>query len=422
MSVNWTPFLQWSLAQHDGTRPTDIKPMSEEDKEWLSKVMDSLVVDEAKRMRIIAEVLQWPEEPEKLRADLATSEELHLMRPMRAEGQDKDAIKDEEKVPIPSDDKKLIDALVAKKEEALEELDDLVLTIDKACDFHTVGGFPHLFNQLKSSHASLRKLAAQALATIVQNNPKAQTWAMEYKPFTYIRDLILDTDPNVVAKGILLMSSLVRQNDLLTKELCHQGGIELLLIVLQRTTHDKVRSKALRLLRYFVETKPVSEDASKRIVSAKPFALLLSLVGTDNVDIRDNSAGLLVDLLKAHPKESKAMLLDPKLQAARVLGTRVKKLGLLTSVEDKDMIAEELEYLQTIMQLLFARAPTVDKDYQALVVKREQEEKEAREADAARRREAAKKRGEEIAIQEARRRELGQQQLLQHQQKAQKKS
>lgn len=245
---------------------------------------------------------------------------------------------------------------------------------------------------------------------------------MEYKPFTYIRDLILDTDPNVVAKGILLMSSLVRQNDLLTKELCHQGGIELLLIVLQRTTHDKVRSKALRLLRYFVETKPVSEDASKRIVSAKPFALLLSLVGTDNVDIRDNSAGLLVDLLKAHPKESKAMLLDPKLQAARVLGTRVKKLGLLTSVEDKDMIAEELEYLQTIMQLLFARAPTVDKDYQALVVKREQEEKEAREADAARRREAAKKRGEEIAIQEARRRELGQQQLLQHQQKAQKKS
>jgi len=47
---NWLGLLRWSLKQSDGTVPSEVKPMSEEDKAFLQRVFDDMTVDETKRM------------------------------------------------------------------------------------------------------------------------------------------------------------------------------------------------------------------------------------------------------------------------------------------------------------------------------------------------------------------------------------
>ena len=77
--------------------------------------------------------------------------------------------------PQPTDLDDVVSEMIAKKEDALEELDDRVMSIDNANDFITVGGLPPLLRTLQNSrHPRLQWRAAQALATITQNNPRTQ--------------------------------------------------------------------------------------------------------------------------------------------------------------------------------------------------------------------------------------------------------
>lgn len=62
--------LQWSLAYHDGTRETDLKEMKEEDRQFIINAMDSMIMDEVKRIRILLEVLRLPDDPERLQVRL----------------------------------------------------------------------------------------------------------------------------------------------------------------------------------------------------------------------------------------------------------------------------------------------------------------------------------------------------------------
>jgi hypothetical protein len=45
----WNAILQWSLRQSDGTRPSDLGPMSEEKKRFLREFLAQCVVDVPKR-------------------------------------------------------------------------------------------------------------------------------------------------------------------------------------------------------------------------------------------------------------------------------------------------------------------------------------------------------------------------------------
>lgn len=51
----WLSILQWSLRQSDGTRASELKPLSDADKEFLRRAFEDLSKDEPKR---IAEILK----------------------------------------------------------------------------------------------------------------------------------------------------------------------------------------------------------------------------------------------------------------------------------------------------------------------------------------------------------------------------
>ena len=109
---NWNAILKWSLAQTDqdaGAEPA--REISEADREWFVRAMESGMVDEIKRMKDITAALSANT------AEVLDAEE--------------------------------IDARV----ELIEELNDRVCSIDNGGDLHTIGGLVPLVGTLASPHA-----------------------------------------------------------------------------------------------------------------------------------------------------------------------------------------------------------------------------------------------------------------------------
>lgn len=133
MYGGWLGILKWSLAQTDGTRPSEVKAMSDIDKKWLEDAFQSITVDETKRMRELGLLIARPE----------------------------DSLEDSERIA------------------ALEELQDFVESIDNAKNLFAIGAFEAVRDCLYNSRSSaVRRSAASTLSTTVQNNPKAQEWAL----------------------------------------------------------------------------------------------------------------------------------------------------------------------------------------------------------------------------------------------------
>lgn len=106
--------------------------MSESDKKWLEEALQSVTVDEVKRMRELGAILERPEVDE------------------------------------------------SERFAALEELQDFVESIDNAKNLFAIGAFDAVVRCLGGDASpKLRRAAAATLSTVVQNNPKAQEWAMD---------------------------------------------------------------------------------------------------------------------------------------------------------------------------------------------------------------------------------------------------
>ena len=78
--------------------------------------------------------------------------------------------------------------------------------IDCACDLSKVGGLNALLGVLRSPHAALRAAAAEVLATVAQNNPKAQQQLLDGGVMERLLPLAReDTDDTVRLKGLLAL-------------------------------------------------------------------------------------------------------------------------------------------------------------------------------------------------------------------------
>lgn len=240
---NWNAILKWSLAQTDedaGAEPA--REISEADREWFVRAMESGMVDEIKRMKDITAALSANT------AEVLDAEE--------------------------------IDARV----ELIEELNDRVCSIDNGGDLHTIGGLVPLVGTMASPHARLRAAAAETLATTVQNHPKAQASALESGAMAPLLRMAAgeggdappsdapapdpaQTAPRIVAcrvKALLGLSCLTRGCPKAQDAFILGDGFTLLRDCL-RVDDLRVRTKTLHLARHLVT---LSERAMNAGVSA----------------------------------------------------------------------------------------------------------------------------------------------------------
>lgn len=310
-AAKWLGLLKWSMqydeksAFKEGENTIDLskepeKEITEEDKEFLSNVMKECVINEVERMQQIAQILRGADPREVFGATNENDAEESITD-----------ISKEEIMPTP---KKDLDQneLALYKEGLLEELLTRVDQIDNAKTFvkwlHGIDLMKVLMDT--SDRPVTRGLAAEVLATLMQNNPEVQMQAVEdqtlpalYKLYDYGKTLEGSDRSLVQAKAILAMSAMIRNHDLATGAFLHRGqdgrsGIDILLDAAQPENALKVQRKGVFLLRYFVSSS--SARAEKLLISdsEKLMSALGSVMESSDLDLSENGLQTLISFIQ----------------------------------------------------------------------------------------------------------------------------
>jgi hypothetical protein len=259
---NWNAILKWSVeeglrqeaelkakgvAEGGGPKPRTI---SEEDREWFLKAIESGVVDEVKRIKEITEKIS--DDP---RGDLLATEE-----------------EEDERVFV------------------LEELRDRLESVDNAKDLGAIGGLTPLLEGIQSEKwEEIRAMSAECVAVSVQNHPEAQKNAMACDALRVLL-LALQSEKHLNkksnAKVIYALSCLVRGNQEVMGMFVKSDGIESLAKSGLVSSVIKTRVKAATLLRH---ASVSSEEAMKRTIDAKVIDIVAEKLGV-SVDSQNASS------------------------------------------------------------------------------------------------------------------------------------
>ena len=278
---NWNAILKWSVdeglrqeaelkAKGGGEmkeKAQTRRTISEEDRAWFLKAIESGVVDEVKRIKEITEKIIG-KDPRGERIETEEEEEERVL--------------------------------------ALEELRDRLESVDNAKDLGKIGGLEPLLEGIQSEKwDGIRAMSAECVAVSVQNHPEAQKNAMACDALNVLL-LALQSEKHLNkksnAKVIYALSCLVRGNAEVMSMFVESDGIESLAKCGLTSSVVKTRVKAAALLRHASVT---SEEAMKRTIDAKVIEVVATKLSV-NVE-SDSSSSSLTDL--AQERESYARLL-----------------------------------------------------------------------------------------------------------------
>jgi hsp70-interacting protein len=358
----WLGLLKWSLKYVDGTVPTEDSPnfqqMSEEDKKFLTEVMENGIIDEGDRMKTI------------LKQCVAYLDSLDGI------GDNKEVAKDEVSVeeasnPIPSEE---------EVKELLQELQDIIGQIDFAKSFAAMGGIAFLVgcaSQTNTVPQSIRATSLAVLGTLCQNNPSVQYSMLEQGNIPKLIEIFFaeyankedknNTSP-VQVRSMQALSSFIRNHDIAEKIFCiNEEGKKMINCALGLYSHAEeteqigsqigadvqpitlpmpstsLRTKAL----FFLQALITSDSSDKERVRA--FASPIQYVSTQFLDpdmgndpnIREMALSMLTRVMEQ--KKSVNAILDVK---NILVGLGVKRVAAMRA-----LVGEEKEYAEDELKL-----------------------------------------------------------------------
>lgn len=312
----WLGLLKWSLTYSDGTRPTDLSPMSKEDREFLEKVMREGIIDENERMKVILQQVteqlgKWKDNP--------------------------------------------TDILVEAEERVgslLQELRDIVEQIDYARAFAALKGIPFLLGCIQEQviPISTRTACCGIIATMAQHNPPVQKELLEAGALKTLSDVYFNNQDEDAfqAKLIQAISAIVRQNNLAEAVFCKLDQALPLFQSSLRSNRTLVQIRAL----FFLSALLTSDNSDRQ--RTELFAPILSLVYETyltnfvSVQSREISLSLLHQLM-----ERGLVVLDNQQKNSIMTSahSRVQALRALPA-EEADEYATELEEWERLIVAL----------------------------------------------------------------------
>lgn len=283
--------------------------------------------------------------------------------------------------------------MLRRKEGALEELDDRCLTSDNANDFMTVGGIEPLLIAMLSAYPGIKWRAAQALSTMVQNNPKAQKHAFEHRALEYLLPLLnppgaaasassaaaasssaaaapaalplppTAVDPSddawtVVVKALTALSALVRSDDLpvIRESFMSLGGFDRICILLfTPATPLRAQTKLFNFLKLLWSWFPA---AKQRVLSEREkhiLPILVAAVGqSEDISHREACLRALLEFAKAtgtaKDQAAAKALREKHLGLDHKLHARARQLKAIKNQEDREQAQEELELTNALIK------------------------------------------------------------------------
>jgi hsp70-interacting protein len=349
----WLGLLKWSLSYSDGTTDAAVQPMSDEDREFLERVMKEGIVDENERMKTILK--QVTSIMDKWKNGSATESEQH-------EEEGESAATDEEKMTT-----------------LLEELRDIVEQIDYARAFCALKGLPFLLGCVQERQLVPRSTRVQCLgvlATLAQHNPPVQQQLLDMGALKTLSDLYFvedqspvdDASGEVRARIIQAVSATVRGFDVAEQVF---GELEQSAALVQAglgvgespdappsaDVPTIVRKRTL----FFLRAVLTSDYSTRRLVQR--FAGAIAWVANhfvirrdvqDSIELVEMGLSLLVQLLEQR------RCVDPVLQLKEALvGAGVERVNTLRQLQgdERDDAAHQLELWEQLLVLLARSAP-----------------------------------------------------------------
>ena len=227
----WKALFEWSIAQQDGTTTSTSQnaaaPSSDADRAWLEEALAAGVVDLSKQLVEIKAQLEKSLPASATEADIARDEE--------------------------------------HKARLLDELLDLVESIDQAKDLSTIGGLSTLLHVIGGGVPGLQWRAAEVIATCAQNNPEVQASFFRDGVMPAIWGLLSSDDATCRLKALLAVSCMLRGSADVRRWWSVQDGAGK---VVELVAHDKenkrIVRKCLQILNYVAED-PTAQDREQMV-------------------------------------------------------------------------------------------------------------------------------------------------------------
>ena len=197
--------------------------------------------------------------------------------------------------PDAASDPGAVPATLAAQVALLDELVEIVESIDHARDLALVGGLPTLLDLVASPEPALRARAAEVLGTAAQSNPPVQDWFLEGGALGAVLGMLGgggggggaagDPCPLARQKALFALSCLVRHCEPATDALLQAGGVGVLVGEASGEAcagRPGAARKAWQLLAYLATARPgaVGDAAAGAGVGAA-LATAISLPGGD---------------------------------------------------------------------------------------------------------------------------------------------
>lgn len=231
------------------------------------------------------------------------------------------------------------DTTEEEKLDALEEILSYVDDIDTANDFCKIGGLFVLIPCLESPHNEIRNKAASIIAELAQNNIYCQKQLTEADVLPKLTNLL--SEDETLAAGIRAISSLIRGYEPGLKLFLEIGGLECMLGCLQRSSDEKLVTRAAFLLNSLCADFPNIGDDLIKLKAIEMIVPLVQPKADYNVAL-ENVLSLLCALIeKASPSDFST---DANFELV------LKEIIKLTA--DKSECNETVEYCQKLLQLI----------------------------------------------------------------------
>lgn len=259
----WKGLFEWSMKyQSDGSSNDAHASLSGADREWLEEALRGAMVDLGKRLEDIKDSLD----------------------------DDAQGGSTEHRVTI------------EEKEKLLDELLDLVESIDQAKDLSSIGGLSTLLHVLDSGVPSLQSRAAEVIATCAQNNPEVQSSFFHGGVMDPIWVLLDSEDDACQLKALLGVSCLIRGSSELHGYFSEHSGVSKMMEMIEKltphppsTSTDRIVRKCLQIIKYAVDNSSADRRQARQCSNMEK--ILSHIIG--DKDENNDVALAALDLMKA---------------------------------------------------------------------------------------------------------------------------
>ncbi|XP_022083590.1 hsp70-binding protein 1-like [Acanthaster planci] len=229
-------------------------------------------------------------------------------------------------------------------EDALENLRDLCDTIDNAQDFHKIGGTQLLPRLMDHPRSEVRWRAFDLIANLVQNVPFNQEVLLEMGG---VEKLLVSVDKDSSersrVKALYALSCLVRDNEACQKVFAENDGFSVLMRAMQSKV-EKLQIKSAFMLQALFQTGVGFKDTLYNMGMVQQ---LIGLLQTDHTPTHEHFMSALLNLITDH-KDCISDCQQPELGFKEFLTARQEFL------KGKPEFQEEYSHSQQVMSICFS--------------------------------------------------------------------